>query len=273
MAESRNQSSSLRRALDLLSFIASATERGSSPRLTEIASQSGINRSTVARLLEPLIDARLVDQEPDTGRYRLGPQTARLGQIYLEHFDVHAVAGPVLQALVDESQETAHLGIRDGTDVVYVDKYESPLSVRTVSRIGSRQPLYSTAMGKVLLAYAGSSVLDAVMQDALPQRTANTITNPEALKAELDRVRTEGYAVDDQENESEIRCVGAPLFNHRGQVLAAISVSGPATRMPIERLGDLSKFVMSAAAEISTRLAAPEEAPRTADAEGESPRV
>lgn len=262
MATGRNQSSSLRRALDVLAVIASACERGTLPNLTEVAAQSGINRSTVSRLLQPLIDARLVDQDPDTDRYSLGPQTARLGQIYLHHLDVNDVAGPILQALVDESQETAHLGVLDGTNVVYVDKHESPRSVRTGSRIGSRQPLYSTAMGKVLLAHAAPSVLDEVLREGMPQRSPTTITDPEALRTEIERIRVDGYAIDDQENELEIRCVGAPVFDHQGAVVAAISLSGPATRLPIERLRELSALLMNATDEVSRRLAAPDEALR-----------
>lgn len=267
MTNGRNQSSSLRRALDMLAVIALACERGTLLNLTEVAAQSGINRSTVSRLLQPLIDARFVDQEPQTDRYRLGPQTARLGQIYLHHLDVNDVAGPILQALVDESEETAHLGVLDGTDVVYVDKHESPLSVRTGSRIGSRQPLYSTAMGKVLLAHASRSVLDQVVSEGMPRRTATTITDPEALMTEIRRIRVDGYAIDDQENELEIRCIGAPVFDHRGAVVAAISLSGPATRMPIGRLRELSALMMNATAEVSRRLAAPEEALRAIGAE------
>jgi IclR family acetate operon transcriptional repressor len=265
MPVGRNQSSSLRRALDVLAAIALACESGSLPNLTEVAANSGVNRSTVSRLLQPLIDVRLVEQDAETDRYRLGPHTARLGQIYLQHLEVNDVAGPVLQALVDESQETAHLGVRDETDVVYVDKHESPLSVRTGSRIGSRQPLYSTAMGKVLLAYAARPVFDAMVRKGLPRRTATTITDPDALRAEIDRVRADGYAIDDQENELGIRCIGVPVFDHRGAVVAAISLSGPATRMTVERLKELSPFVMSAAAGVSRRLAAPEEVVRAID--------
>lgn len=258
MGAARNQSSSLRRALDVLAEIAAACERDTSPTLTEIATRTGLNRSTVSRLLQPLIDARLIDQEQASGRYRLGPQTARLGQVYLEHFSVHDLAEPVLRSLVEESQETAHLGIRDGLDVVYVHKVESPLSVRTVSRIGSRQPLYSTAMGKTLLAHSDPSVMEAVMEHGMASRTEYTITDPEALADALRQVRSDGFAIDDQENECEIRCVGAPVFDHRGEVIAAISISGPATRMSVERLRLLGGRVVDAAEEISRRLAAPE---------------
>ena len=259
MAEGRNRSSSLRRALDVLSSVAAACERDCGPTLSELAACTGINRSTVSRLLQPLIDARLVDHDPETGRYCLGPQTARLGQIYLTNFDVHDVAGPVLRSLVDVSHETAHLGIRDGSYIVYVDKVESPLSVRTVSTIGSRQPLYSTAMGKILLAHCDPSVLACVIESGIPARAINTITEPERLREELERARAQGYAIDDEENEAEIRCVGAAVFNHRAEAIAAISVSGPGTRMTIERITELSALVREAASDISRRLGAPEE--------------
>ena len=251
MSNGRNQSSSLRRALDVLSVIALACERGTQSNMTEIALESGINRSTVSRLLQPLIDARLVDQDAQTDRFSLGPQTARLGQIYLHHLDVNDVAGPILQALVEESKETAHLGVCDGTDVVYVDKHESPLSVRTGSRIGSRQPLYSTAMGKVLLANGDPSVVDAVVLEGMPKRTETTLTTREALEAELDRIRSRGFAIDDQANEREIRCLGAHVFDHLGHVVAAISLSGTATRMSIARVCGRSFPVLRAAEEVS----------------------
>jgi DNA-binding IclR family transcriptional regulator len=266
MAEDRNRSSSLRRALDVLSAIALECERGSSPTLTELSEYSGVNRSTVSRLLQPLLEAGFVEQDVRSGRYRLGPQTARLGQIYLENFEAHDVAGPILRALAEESLETAHIGVQDGVDIVYVDKYESPLSVRTVSRIGSRQPLYCTAIGKTLLAFAGESALTTMLESGMPARTVHTITEAGTLRSELDEIRARGYAVDDEENEAGIRCVGAPVFNHRGEVVAAISISGPANRMTIDRIGLLSGTVRNAAIEISRRLAAPEEALRALSA-------
>ena len=270
MTTARNQSTSLRRGIDVLLTVALACERGSESNLTEIAAQSGINRSTVSRLLQPMVEARLIDQDAETGSYRLGPQTARLGQIYLENFDVHDVAGPILQRLVEQTNETAHLGVLDGTDVVYVDKHESPLSVRTVARVGSRQPLYSTSMGKVLHAHSSHAVFDAAVQAGLPRRTDTTITEAEALALDLERVRSCGYAIDDEENELEIRCVGSPVFEHRGKVVAAISLSGPSTRMSTERVNALSKAVIAAAAEMSAQLGAPEETERPHQDDGRS---
>lgn len=258
MPEGRNRSASLRRALEVLSTVASGCERGAPFTLTELAAQTDINRSTVFRLLQPLRDVRLVDFDEATGRYSLGPSTARLGQIYLANSDVHAVAESVLRELVQETRETAHLGIRDGVDVVYVNKVESPMSVRTVSRVGSRQPLYCTAMGKVLIAYADESVVDEVVASGLDQHAPNTICDNATLSAELESVRAQGYAVDDQENEIDIRCVGAPILDHTGAVIAAISISGPSSRMTTERVPALATTVKNAAVEVSRRLAAPE---------------
>jgi DNA-binding IclR family transcriptional regulator len=254
----RNRSASLRRALTILFAIAAATRVDRPPTLTELAEQTGIDRSTVLRLLRPLVDARLADQDSDTGRYRLGPQVAYLGQIYLEQLDVRRVASPVLHRLVEQSHETAHLGIPDGIEIVYADKVESPLPVRMVSRVGSRRPLYCTAMGKSYLAHADQTVLEAVLVRGMPRRTPTTLTSPDGLAEALALIRRTGYAIDDQENEPEIRCVAAPVFDHRGKIAAAISLSGPATRMPVERLHDLSVLVVEAAAEISRTLAAPQ---------------
>lgn len=260
MTEDRNRSASLRRALDVLFAVAHGCERGAPHTITGLAAATDINRSTIFRLLQPLIDARLIDYDDTTGTYCLGPQTAHLGQIYLAHSDVHELAEPVLRQLVDKTQETAHLGIRDGLDVVYVNKVESPLSVRTVSRVGSRQPLYCTAMGKVLLAFAGAEALDEACARGLEARTAHTICEAPVLGQTLQAVRAEGYAVDDQENENDIRCVAAPVIDHLGTVIAAISVSGPSSRMTIERIHDLSALVKESAAEVSRKLAAPESA-------------
>jgi len=258
MAEERNRSLSVRRAIDILSAIALARDAGTSPNITEIAEATGINRSTISRLLGPLVDARLVEQDAGTGRYRLGPQTARLGQIYLSQFDVQDVAGPILQELVDQTHETAHLGVMDESEIVYIDKVESPHSIRTVSRIGARQPLCSTSMGKALLAYSEPAVVDAVIEHGLEPRTDNTITDRETLMRELELTRERGYAFDDQENERDIRCIGAPIFDHRGQAIAAISVSGPTTRVTPGHVEELSTLVRDAADRISARLGAPE---------------
>lgn len=177
-ADRRNASSSLRRALSILMFLA---EDGGHPvgvTLTELATGLGLSKSTVLRLAAPLREARLVDQDAESGRYRLGPQNALLGQVYLERLDVRRVASPLLQQLAEEVGETVHLLTFDAPEIVYIDKVESPQPVRMHSRIGSRQPAYCTATGKAFLAHATEDVVDLVIAAGMPARTEYTITSP-----------------------------------------------------------------------------------------------
>lgn len=257
--EPRNRSASLRRALHLLSTVASDAREGSKGlTLSELADRAQLNRSTVLRLLQPLLEFRLVDLDQATGRYQLGGFTAYLGQAYLEQLDIRVLAEPMLRELVTRTSETAHLGVLDDTEVVYVHKIESPLSVRMVSRIGGRQPLHCTAMGKLFLAHSAPELVDRVIRSGLEGRTVNTITTEDSLREAVDRARREGYAVDDAENEDEIRCVAAPVFDHDSRMVAAVSLSGPATRMSVERLRELSVTVIECATGVSRRLGAPD---------------
>lgn len=255
----RNRSASLRRALVVLEAVASAAADGTSGlNLSQLAERAQLNRSTVLRLLQPLLETRLIDLDATTNRYRLGAYTAFLGQAYLEQLDIRAVAEPLLRDLVMASSETAHLGVLDDAEVVYVHKIESPLPVRMVSRIGSRQPLHCTAMGKLFLAHGASDLFERVVQRGLVGRTVTTITTATALEGVVARARIDGYAVDDAENEAEIRCVAAPVFDHDRRMVAAVSLSGPTTRMSVERLRELSSSVIACSAAISRQLGAPE---------------
>jgi len=252
--ERRNNSSSLRRALSILLFLADNDGHPLGATLTDLAVGLELSKSTLLRLVGPLREIRLVDQDAETGRYRLGPQNALLGQLYLERLDIRRIAAPLLRGLVKEVRETVHLVAFEPPEIVYIDKVESPQAVRMHSRIGSRQPAYATATGKVFLARATDKVLDAVLAAGMPARTPNTITTAERLRAELARVRDLGYAVDDVENEPDIRCVAAPVFDHTGLVTAAVSVSGPATRITPERVAEVGKMVAETAHGITAAL-------------------
>ncbi|WP_028924663.1 IclR family transcriptional regulator [Pseudonocardia acaciae] len=256
MTAARNNSASLRRALGILLHLGADAGHPRGSTLTELASVLELNKSTLLRLLAPLRDARLVEQDGETGRYRLGWRTAQLGQAYLERLDLRAVAQDVLHGLMADTGETAHLVIADLPDVVYVDKVDTPQPVRMYSRIGVRQPAYCTAVGKAMLAHAGEDAVRSVVERGMPPRTPNTHTTEVGLRAELTTVREHGYAVDEIENEPDIRCVGAPIFDHTGAATCAVSVSGPATRVTRERVGELGRLVLAAAADISRRLGA-----------------
>ena len=251
----RNRSTSVRRALGLLLFVGEHDDpRGVS--LKDVAAGLELNKSTALRLFEPLVDFGLITQDDETGRFRLGSRVVSLGQSFLSKVDLRAVAHPALRGLMTDTGETVHLTIYDHPDVVYVDKVESPNVVHMRSEIGKRMPAYSTATGKAFLAHLpAEQVADAIAR-GLPRRTANTITTEEGLRAALREVRERGWAVDDVENEDGVRCVGAPILDHLGTVVAALSVSGPAMRVTEDRVPELGAQVKAVAEEISHRIGA-----------------
>ncbi len=251
----RNRSTSVRRALGLLMFVGEHDDpRGVS--LKDVATGLDLNKSTALRLFEPLIDFGLVAQDDETGRFRLGSRVVSLGQSFLSRVDLRAIAHPALRTLMTATGETVHLVIYDHPDVVYVDKVESPNVVHMRSEIGKRMPAYSTATGKAFLAHLPDDrVADAIAR-GLPRRTANTITTERELLDALDEVRARGWAVDDVENEDGVRCVGAPILDHLGAVVAALSVSGPTMRVTEDRVPELGEQVKATAKEISRRIGA-----------------
>lgn len=252
----RNNSSSLRRALALMTFIAEAVQSGTHPSLPDLAAGTGLPKSTLKRLLDPLVDSGLIRHDAPSGRYGLGPYTATLGGIYLNGLDIRDTVRPVLEELTRSAQETSHLLVLADVDVVCIDKVDSPNPVRMHSWIGNRLPLYCTAGGKALLAHQPDDAVERVVQAGLKRLTPQTITTPEGLRTELARIRHDGVAVDNIENQDGIRCVGAPIFDQGLRPTAAISVSGPTTRVTRDRLPELTDKVRRAAQEISRQLGA-----------------
>lgn len=245
--QERNQSASLRRALTVLDHV----REHSGLTLTQLSEGVGLSKSTVLRLTAPLVEARLLDRDRKSGVFRLGHGTLRLGQAYLATLDLRAVAAEESHRLMSEVRETVHLVVHDHPHVVYIDKVENDTSVRMASRIGSRGPLHSTAVGKAILAWQPEESLTGL---ALEPRTKQTITDAERLRTELAQVRRRGYAVDDRENEPEVRCVAAPIFNHDGVAAAALSVSGLTSRITAARVRELGPLVAAAATRISRKL-------------------
>jgi DNA-binding IclR family transcriptional regulator len=252
----RNNSSSLRRALSILLELGADSTPQAGLTLIELAAALELNRSTLLRLLAPLVETRLVERDPGTSRYRLGSRNAQLGQVFLERLDRRRVAHEVLVDLVRQCGETVHLVNAELPEVVYIDKIDSPQAVRMHSRIGNRMPCYSTSVGKAILAHADEATVEMVVRNGMPARTPTTITTAEGLRSDLALIRERGYALDDSENEPDIRCVAAPLFDHAGEVSSAISISGPAHRVTPEREAELGRLVAVAADEISRRLGA-----------------
>ena len=247
----RNLSTSVARAFDLLDAISGAGPNGMT--LGELAATVTTAKSTTHRYVTTLLELGALRREAD-GRLRLGLRLIELAGAMLEGDNLRAAAEPVLQDLVARTGETVHLGVPSEGMVVYVAKVESPQTVRLVSRIGARIPFHSSAMGKALLARMNEAELEVELARPRDVRTMHTITARDALEAEIELVRERGYSIDDQENELGVRCVGAAIVNSRGRALAAISVSAPEARMPLERCAEVAPVLRSAAAEIARRL-------------------
>jgi DNA-binding IclR family transcriptional regulator len=242
-----------------LALLRATAENPAGLGLAELSRATGVPKPTALRLLGPLLDYGLLRVTPD-GRYRLGPECLVLGSIARESLDLREVARDLLRGLGDRTGETIHLGVRDGVRVVYIDKVESPHSLRMASRIGAGNPLYSTGLGKAILAFSGEEVVEAVIEAGLERRTAHTITAPGELRAELGRIRERGFAVDDVENEDGIRCVAAPVFDDEGEAVASISVTGAEYRLTHEHAVAIAPEVRAAALELSRRIGYRQEA-------------
>jgi DNA-binding IclR family transcriptional regulator len=222
-------------------------------RLSDLVEQSGLPRPTVLRLLEALRDHEVV-QLASSGAYVLGPRLAVWGQRYLEGLDLRAQAEDIMDSLASQTRETCFLGVRDGNQVLYVAKADSPQAVRPAARVGSRNPLHSTSIGKALLAFGPEQLIELYLREQLVAKTPNTVTDPQRLLAEFDLIRQRGYSTDDVENEDGVRCVGAPVRDHTGLTVAAMSVSTPAYRFDLADLPRLAPHVIAAAQELSRRI-------------------
>jgi DNA-binding IclR family transcriptional regulator len=224
----------------------------------------GLPKGTVHRILSSLLYFGYIRQDSETKNYFLGLKIMELGALLINQLDLRTVATPVLRNLAEETRETVHMVILDRNEVVYIDKVETLAEsggLKMASRVGSRNPMHSCAVGKAMLSSFSEEEMDEFLKKAnLSQRTPNTITDPVRLKEHLQAVKSQGYAVDDEENERGIRCVAAPVFNEKGVALAAISISGPAFRVTKKAIQDvLKKEVVKAAFEISQRLGFREE--------------
>ena len=245
----------LDRALDLLEALAEAPA-GAPLGVSEVARRAGVTKSAAFRILANLERRGYVAKDPVNARYSLGTQLVYLGERSLGAIDLRAAARPALEALQQRFGETVNLGVRDGAEVVYVDMIESSHGLRMAARIGGRDYLHSTALGKAILAFLLPAERDHLLYApaGLPARTERTITDPARLRAELERVRERGIAEDRDENEVGARCLGAPIFDHRGGVAGAISLSAPDSRLDDARATEVAAAVRAEAASITRRL-------------------
>jgi len=223
--------------------------------LPELCKRVDLHKSTVHRLLTVLEGHRLVDRAPSDGKYRLGLRLFELGSKAVSRLDVRERARPYLHRLAYETGETTHLCIPDQGDVLYLEKVESEHTIRIPSSVGRRHPSHCTAVGKALLACMTEHELDEwVKKHGLRRYTANTYVTPRQLKEHLQTVRRQGFAVDNEEIEEGVKCVGAPVRDYTGKAVASISIAGPAFRMTDDKIRVLANAVLDATSRLSDEL-------------------
>jgi DNA-binding IclR family transcriptional regulator len=237
----KNTVQSLIRAIDILDLLSSSKV---GINVTEIAARLKLHKSTAYRLLSTLEYKNFVRKDKNK-KYRIGKRVIEIGHQALNNIDLRKEIRPLLQELGEITKETVHLGIIDDFKVFYIDKVETSHTIRMYSSIGKGGPLYCTGIGKALLAFSEPEYINQFFKQLdFVKYTDNTILNEKELKDELDKIKKRGYAVDDMEHEDNIRCVAAPIFDYRGKLIAAVSISAPAQRMTMERIAKLSKLII-----------------------------
>jgi len=223
-------------------------------QLRDIARLTCLNKSTAHRFLKHLEGEGYLFRD-DTGAYIVGPKLARLGAGIAYHATLRKISRPVLTQLSRETRETVNLAVLDGHDVLYLEVLESSHSFRMASQPGMHRPPNCTALGKVLLAFLPGEQREEILPMlTFEHATPRTIPNLVRFRKELVRVVQQGYAMDDQETDMGARCVAAPVLDESGKVVAAISVSGPITRMSRDRIQAFAGATRKAARTISARL-------------------
>jgi IclR family transcriptional regulator, KDG regulon repressor len=250
--ERENMVKSVSRALDIITLVSLKRE---GLGVTEIANQMDINKSSVYRILTTLAQYGYIEQDAESGRYRLGYTFLDISSKLLESIDIRTEAKPYLRELEKYTDEVIHLVVYDQGEVVYIEKFEGTETLRMHSKVGKRAPMHCTGVGKAILAHLPQIVTeDIINRKGLPVHTKYTITNREQFLLELEAVQQRGYALDLQENEIGITCIAVPIFDNKGNAVAALSVSGPTIRMTEERIEELRPHVLGAGANISRRL-------------------
>lgn len=221
--------------------------------VTELSKALDLNKSTVHRLLASLINMDYVKKESNSDKYQLTLKLLNLGEALLDQVDIVTIARPFIQHLAEFSEETVHLVQMEGTNMVYIDKVENySSSVRMVSRVGVEKPLFCTAVGKAMLAELEDDQVKDIWEHSYIQKfTPKTIVKFDDFLAELQTVREKGYAIDNEENELGVRCIGATIKKYTGNAENAFSISAPISRMSDDRIDVLAVEVLKTKEELS----------------------
>ena len=222
--------------------------------LTELCAATGYPRSTTHRLISSMRDVGLLNQERQRDSYRLGLKLFELGNIVLANMDLHREARRHVEALSRISGQIVHLALFDGRQAVVIHRADSTPEGGSPPTLIEAAPIHCTSVGKAILAFQPAEVIDTIIKAGLKGFTDKTITDPKKFRAELALIRKRGYAVDDGEHQPGLRCIGAPIRDNTQRVIAGVSISGPAWKIPTSEVDSLSKVVIHHADQISANL-------------------
>jgi DNA-binding IclR family transcriptional regulator len=224
-------------------------------KISDLAYQLRLDRSTIYRILLSLERAGFVEKNEEAGTYSIGLAAFEIGNAYLMQTDLIQVSKPVMADLASKAQETVHLAVLSDIEIVYVDKVDSPRTLGVMSKLGQRGPLHCTSLGKTLLAFQPEDEQTRIIQKIrMTPFTSRTITSKQKLLEELRMVKRQGYALDRREIEEDVECIGAPILNYLGNVIAALSISGPQKKIGTPKEKQFIYNVVKAAALISSKM-------------------
>lgn len=242
----------LERALDILEVLARSDE---SLGVTEIGNRIGLHKSTVHRILQTLCYRGYVEKEKERDRYHLGIKIVELGITFFNDLEIRKIAASFLVLLAKSLDEVVHLVLPDDGEVVYIDRRESSQVISMHSKVGRRAPMHCTAVGKAILSTLPEEEVRHILKvKGMPGFTPKTITDPEVLIQQLKDIRKTGIAMEAEENEVGILCVGTPIFDYSGRAVGAISVSGPPNRLREKGLARIGEDIKRAGQEMSAKL-------------------
>ena len=241
-----NEIQSLARGLKILDILGQNPDGIS---ITELSEMLDVDKGSASRLVATLASHGYAERDEVTRRYHVGSQIVSLSRSVLNRLPLREAAKPFLRQLMERTGECVHLGVAAQGKVMYIDQVESPVTLRVNAQVGTMNPLYCTALGKILLAFS-----DLDLPAEMPAFTEKTITDPGVLKEHLEQVRRLGYAVDDEEFDTGVRCIAVPVFDFRNKLAGAIGVSGPATRVTLARLPEMTASVIEVGKALSERM-------------------
>lgn len=222
--------------------------------VTTLSKRLGVAKSTVYRLASTLVSEGMLEQNRENDKYRLGLALFGLGALVRQRMNVSTEARPHIFALRDATNETVHLAVPDGAQIIYVYDLESTQAIRQRANLGERKPAFCSAEGRAMLAFAEPGTVDAIIAAGLQPRTPFTDIDPQRLKAALEDVRQKGYAREDEQCEIGMRSLAAPIRDAEGRVTAAVGVAGPTQRLSEDVLASFAPLVVNTAHLISARL-------------------